>query len=107
MKLITSVSYKYKFNGFLSSELIPSRGLRQGDPISPYIFILAADSLFLSHLINRAVGMGRFHGIQLAQGGPKLMHLFFADDFLLFGQATLENMYQLVDILNSYSKASA
>lgn len=104
MKLITSVSYRYKVNGFLSSELIPERGLRQGDPISPYIFILAADAL--SHMIHRASEMGRFHGIHLAQGGPRLTHLFFADDSLLFGKGTLENMYQLVSILNAYSKAS-
>lgn len=104
MKLITSVSYKYKVNGFLSSKLIPHRGLRQGDPISPYIFIMAADSL--SHLINSASSLGRFHGIQLAAGGPQLTHLFFADDALLFGKATLENIYQLVDIVNIYSMAS-
>lgn len=104
MKLITSVSYRFKINGFLSSELIPQRGLRQGDPSSPYIFILAADSL--SHLIQRASSLGRFHGIQLAAGGPKLTHLFFADDAILFGKANLENMYQLVDILNIYSMAS-
>lgn len=72
--------------------------------ISPYIFILAANSL--SHLINKAVDLGRIQGIQLAQRGPKLTHLFFADDSFLFGQATMENMYQLVDILNTYSKPS-
>lgn len=103
-KLITFVSYRYKINGFLSLELTPKRGLRQGGPISPYILILAADSL--SHLINKAAGVGNLHGIQLAQGRPQLTHLFFADDSLLFGEATLANMYQLVDILNIYSKAS-
>lgn len=52
MKFISTVSYKYKVNGFMSDELLPQRGLRQGDPISPYIFILASDAL--SHLISRA-----------------------------------------------------
>lgn len=57
-------------------------------------------------MMNSALGEGRIQGIQLAQGGPELTQLFFADDALLFGKATLENMYQIVDILNSYSKAS-
>lgn len=86
-KLITSVTYQYKVNGFASSTLIPQRGLRQGDPLSPYIFILAADSL--AHMFHRALEQGRIEGVQLAQGGPILTHLFFADDALLFGKATL------------------
>lgn len=56
--------------------------------------------------MNKAVEHGRIQGIQLAEGAPKLTHLFFADDALLFGRATVENMYQLVEILNVYSKAS-
>lgn len=64
MKLITSVSYMYKVNGFVSSKLLPQRGLRQGDLLSPYIFILAVDTL--SHVLSKAEAHGRIHGIQLA-----------------------------------------
>lgn len=104
MKLVTSVTYTYKVNGFASAKLVPQRGLRQGDPLSPYILILAVD--VLSHMLNKAVEEDRIQGIQLVEGGPKLTHLFFVDDALLFGQASMENMYQFVDILNTYSKAS-
>lgn len=67
MKLVTSVSYTYKVNGFVSSKLLPHRGLRQGDLLSPYLFILAADCL--SHMLNKAMEDGRLKGIQIAEGG--------------------------------------
>lgn len=52
------------------------------------------------------IEVGKIQGIQLGQGGPKLTHLFFTDDVLLFGKATVENMYQLVEVLNIYTKAT-
>lgn len=90
MKLVSTVSYTYKINGLVSQKIIPQRGLRQGDPLSPYLFILAADAL--SHLINRASSSGLIKGVQLARGAPTLTHLFFADDAVLFAQANEEEI---------------
>lgn len=59
----------------LSDRIIPQRGLRQGDPLSTYLFILAADAL--SHLLTRAKEEGRIRAICLAHGAPILTHLFF------------------------------
>lgn len=75
IKLVCSVTYKYKVNGFTSQKLVPQRGLRQGDPISPYLFILAADTL--SHMLNRALEEGRIEGVQLAIRAPLLTLFFF------------------------------
>lgn len=103
MKLVTSVTYHYKVNGFTSSTITPQRGLHQGDPLSPYLFILVADVLSL--MINKAVRVGSPHGFQIARGALVLTHLMFVDDAFLFAQADQGNIYQLLYILNVYSKS--
>lgn len=104
MELVSTVTYKYKVNGFVSKVLKPGRGLRQGDPLSPYLFILAAD--VLSHMMRRAQTHGDIKGLLLAPGAPILTHLFFADDALIFAKATEEEMFQIVSVLNTYCQAS-
>lgn len=75
MKLVTTVMYRYKVNGFLGDTIVPSRALRQGDPLSPYLFILAVDTL--SHMIDHARSRGLIEGIQLVRNSLTLTHLFF------------------------------
>lgn len=104
MRLVTTVSYTYKVNGFLSSPIKPQRGLRQGDPLSPFLFILVADVLSL--MINKAIKMGELEGFKLARDAPSLTHLMFADDALLFTEANLREVYKMLNILNVYSKNS-
>nr|KYP35641.1 hypothetical protein KK1_043317 [Cajanus cajan] len=64
------------------------RGIRQGDPISPYLFVLFIERLF--RLIQVAVKTKLWKPIQIARQAPKLSHLAFADDLLLFAQASEE-----------------
>lgn len=104
-KCISTVSYQIKFNGKLSSPFSPMRGLRQGDPISPYLFILAAEGL--SRLISKATDEGRLSGIKIGRDSPCLTHLFFADDAMILCKASRSNCFELVRILNCYTSASA
>lgn len=104
MGCISTVSYRIKFNGSLSNVFSPSRGLRQGDPISPYLFILAAESL--SRIISKAADEGSLVGIRLGKTTPILTHLFFADDAMILCQADRRNCFELVKILNMYTTAS-
>lgn len=61
MQCITLVTYDIKINGKLSAHITPSRGLRQGDPLSPYLFLICAEGL--SALIKKAVSDGNMEGV--------------------------------------------
>lgn len=82
MGCITTVSYQFLINGLPSQSIVPERGIRQGDPLSPYIFILCAN--ILSGLVHKEAQNNNLHGIQVARGAPKITHLLFADDNLFF-----------------------
>ena len=80
--------------------VIPKRGLRQGCPILPYLFLLCAKGL--SAMIKAAELDGILHGIPVARRAPTASHLFFADDSNIFGKANLGDCQTIVRILNSY-----
>lgn len=64
--------------------------MRKGDPLSPYLFILCMERL--GHMISREVKKRKWKGLKLSAKGPILTHLFFADDLLLFGEASVEQL---------------
>lgn len=81
---ISSVSYSVLLNQDRVGPIQPGRGLRQGDPLSPYLFILVAEGL--TALIHRAEAVGDIHGVQVCRRALILTHLLFADDCFLFFQ---------------------
>ncbi|XP_024172054.1 uncharacterized protein LOC112178075 [Rosa chinensis] len=91
-------------NGEATKRVYPTRGIRQGDPLSPYLFILCAEGLFA--LISQAIQCGTIQGLKMCPQAPVLHHLFFADDSLLFGMATLHECRTVKGILNIYEQAS-
>jgi hypothetical protein len=104
MQCITTVQYSVVVNGIPVGEISPSRGIRQGDPISPYLFILCAEVLS-SHL-QYADHIKMLSGVPTSPKGPRLNHLFFADDSLIFCKAQPEDWNILIAILSSYERAS-
>ncbi|XP_030923348.1 uncharacterized protein LOC115950262 [Quercus lobata] len=78
--------------------------LQGGDPISPYMFLLCADGF--SSLINNAVRNQRISGVSICRGCPKITHLFFVDDSLLFCKVNSQECQNLIDILQLYKAAS-
>jgi hypothetical protein len=87
MECVRTVSYSVLINGEPRGFFHPTRGLRQGDPISPYLFLLCAEGL--NALLAKAALSKKIQGISISRGGPKLTHLFFVDDSVLFCRASL------------------
>ena len=84
--------------------IVPSRGLWQGDPLSPYLFIICAEGL--SSLINHYERAGLLHGVRIARGAPYLTYLFFADDYFIFFKASVQEARAMKTILFMYGAAS-
>ena len=82
MDCISSSLISILFNGGQLDSFRPSRGIRQGDPLSPYLFILCME--YLSLKIFEACQAKKWKPIKAFRSGPAFSHLFFADDLLLF-----------------------
>ena len=104
MHCITTISYFVLINGVAYGSIIPTRGLRQGDLVSPYIFLLCAYGF--SSLINDAARNQRISGVSICKGNPKITHLFFADYSLLFCKANIQECQNLINILQLYEASS-
>ncbi|XP_019150111.1 PREDICTED: uncharacterized protein LOC109146914 [Ipomoea nil] len=104
MLCVTTVNYSILVNGVAAGHVRPTRGIRQGDPLSPYLFILCAEGL--SILLQQAEAWGDIHGVRVARGAPAISHLFFADDSLLFFRANQREAVNIKQCLDLYSLAS-
>ncbi|WJX78916.1 hypothetical protein P8452_62093 [Trifolium repens] len=92
------------WHGSRSDFFTTGRGIRQGDPMSPYIFVLCMDKL--THLIAESVDSGNWHPLKAGRSGPPISHLMFADDLFLFGKATDMNMKAITDTLDRFCDLS-
>ncbi|XP_031125428.1 uncharacterized protein LOC116027784 [Ipomoea triloba] len=100
MLYVTTVRYNILINGACGGTIIPTRGLRQGNPLSPYLFIICAEGL--SQLIQHAQNAGSVQGCRVARGAPAISHLFFVDDSLLFFKANSSEAAVVKECLHRY-----
>ncbi|GLT46105.1 hypothetical protein SLA2020_198880 [Shorea laevis] len=104
MTCICTTSTTISINGSLSDEFYPSRGIRQGDPISPYIFILCME--YLSFLIEQKCNLGEWKPLKASRNGPFFSHILFADDVLLFGKAKISTTLAMKEVLDNFCSCS-
>ncbi len=105
MMCVCTTSYAVLMNGEPTGYIKPTRGIRRGDPLSPYLFLFCAEGL--SALLRDAGMKNKIHGVAICHGGPKVSHLLFADDRSLFCQANLDECLRVLEVLEKYEKASS
>ena len=90
-------------NGRPFGNVLPSRGFCQGDPLSPYLFLLCTEGF--TSLLDRAEIGGTLHGVSISRNAPKITNLLFADDSLIFSRTSSVEIKSIVKILQVYAKA--
>ena len=104
MQCITFVFYSVLVNGAAYENVIPSRGLRQGNPFSPILFLLCVEGLLA--IIHEAARNHLLTSISISQNYPNITHLFFANDSILFCKAKTEECQEFKQIFRRYEDAS-
>ena len=99
-----SVTYSVLLNGQPHGSITPTRGLRQGDPLSPYLIQLVTKGF--RSLFKRAEENGDIRGVSLYPAGSRVSHLLFADDSLVFCRTTISECVNIQSILYQYERAS-
>uniref|UniRef100_A0A803PGT3 Reverse transcriptase domain-containing protein n=1 Tax=Cannabis sativa TaxID=3483 RepID=A0A803PGT3_CANSA len=104
MGCVTTVTFSILLNGEARGHIVPKRGLRQGDPLSPFLFLICSEGL--SCLLNEASRANKIHGLRFGTMEKRLTHLLYADDSLIFLDATAEEGAALKEVLRHYSAMS-
>jgi len=103
MNCLNCSSFSMLWNGEKTEAFTPSRGVRQGEPLSPYLLVLCMERL--NQIIEDVVIRGTWKPAVASRGGPPLSWLFLADDLLLFGEATVEQARVIKQCLDMFCAA--
>ncbi|XP_074265128.1 uncharacterized protein LOC141587553 [Silene latifolia] len=104
MNCVTTVSYEVLINGSPGKSFTPKAGIRQGDPLSSYLFALCTE--VLSQLLCSAQDKKLIKGIRISRDAPPISHLLFADDSIFFLDARASDCVALMTLLTQYGDAS-
>eukprot|EP00253_Pinus_taeda_P030337 PITA_30337 len=102
--MISTPFFSILVNGNLTKPFNASRGIRQGDPLSPFLFILAADGL--GRIIKRETRRNKLRGLKLWGNNLTITHQQFVDDIMLFGEVSLREVRIIKEVLETFSEAS-
>ena len=104
MSCISSASSRVLINGRQSEGFKHSRGLRQGDPMSPYLFNICLEAL--TGKINEACMNKDWTPFWVGRGRVPVSHLLFADDLLLFGRVDEDTAFAVRTVLERFCEES-
>ena len=99
LQCVTTVTFSVIVNGGRTNHFSPTRGLRQGDPLSPYLFILCQD--VLSCLIDQQFHLRNISGVKMNVSSPAITYVMFADDLMTFSKANRREIGILNDCLET------
>ena len=101
---ISTAKLSVLVNGSPTEQFCAGKGLRQGDPLSPFLFIIVAESLNV--LFKRARDCGLIKGTKVGNEGPVISHLQFADDTIVFCDSEREEVINVKRILRCFELLS-
>lgn len=93
LQCVNSVTYRVVHHKHEVGPILPSRGLRQGDPLSPFLFIICVEGI--SALIKHFEMKKWIHGIKICRNAPSITHMLFADDSYLYFRANEEEVLKI------------
>ncbi|KAL9673623.1 hypothetical protein QQ045_029884 [Rhodiola kirilowii] len=104
MMCVKSVAYRVKINNLVSAIFLLERGLRQGDPLSPYLFVICTELISRNlewHQNNKLI-----YGVRVSRSAPMVSNLMFVDDIIFFLRAEDDNIVRFKSILRHYEQIS-
>lgn len=104
MIFVKRVTYDLCLNNSLIGPITHKKGLRQGDPLFPYLILLCVEGL--SNALDAAVANGDIHVSRICPFAPSVSHLLFADDSFLFFQGTTKEANNIKRLLIEYERCS-
>lgn len=104
MRCVRTVLFSILINGESKGLIKSSRGLRQSDHLSPYLFLICTKGLIA--LLARAAAEKKITGVQISQGAPIINHLLFANNSILFCKVEMREKQHILNLLEKYEHAS-
>lgn len=104
MMCVTTVSYSVLINVEPKGKIIPTRGFHQGDPISPYLFLMCVEGL--TSMLRKDERDGLIIGISVCRGASRISHLMFADNCIIFCGASVMEGNKVLKVLVDYENES-